>query len=233
MNRLKSFFVGVLLLTIMSVALVLVTLVYTANDRSSIKSYMFQLEDYSNQRAGALRNIKDMTAIELRNKLIKKYVSEYFAVFPNDTDVLNRPTLRNMSDPLNPRAYSQWQNGEAQTIKKMSENKMFRRVLTDSIDIVTKNMPENYSYYTNERAQEILYEVHYYTETWAESNKMGTKPVYERGVIYLQARFKPGIKEHIVYNNEEISIRDYLESGKDPVGLFMFEVVNVGSKGIE
>lgn len=223
MRRLKSFFIGVLLLIAMSVSLVLVTFIYVANDRSTIKSYMFQLEDYSNQRAGALRNINDMNAIELRNKLIKKYVSEYFAVVPGEMEVSNRPTLRAMS---NDTAYNQWKNSEAVTIKKMSENKMFRRVLTDKINIVTKNMPTNYDYYTQLRAQEVLYEAHYYTETWAETNKMGTKPVYERGVIYLQARFKPGI-------NETIDVREYLESGKDPVGLFMFEVVNVGNKGIE
>ena len=61
---------------------------------------------------------------------------------------------------------------------------------------------------------------------------MEVEPQHDQGVIYIEARFKPGIKpKSLITNNGKIvSVKEYLESGKNPAGLFMFVVTNIGSK---
>ena len=219
MSKIKSFFIGIFLLAITFIAVILCVLVFRANQQSSIKSYIFQINNIAAQRVGELQDINDMSAIELRNKLIKTYVAEYFRVIPNETEVENRPLLKNLSSNT---AYEQWKDGEAKNIAKMSDKKMFRRVvhITDA-DIATMNMPTGYDYYSADHAKEIFYQIHYYTETWSESNRMSVEPLYESGTLYIEARFKPGIRQ-------DINVQKYLESGESPMGLFMFEVVSIG-----
>ena len=65
----------------------------------------------------------------------------------------------------------------------------------------------------------------YYMQTWNEPNKMGTIPVFEQGTMYIEAVFSPGVID-------SIDIQKYLESGKNPVGLFKFRVTNIGNKEI-
>ena len=52
---------------------------------------------------------------------------------------------------------------------------------------------------------------------------MATEPVYENGILYIEARFKPGL-------DKDKNVQEYLKSGKSPVGLFMFQVTNIGDK---
>jgi hypothetical protein len=200
--------------------MVLVTsLLYRANERMSVKSYFFQMSDFANQRVGTLQDINDISVNDLRNKLIKKYVSEYFKVIPGEQDVTHRPVL----EILGPYAFEKWKKTEAKNIADMSAKKMFRmvRVRDDGIATVTKTKDVNYN--TSELAQKIYYEVRYHMYTWNGSNILEIQPVYEQGTVYIEAKFKPGIKPNI-------NVRKYLESGADPIGLFMFEVTNVGNK---
>lgn len=222
MKKLKSFLIGIILLGITIVMIVLTALIYRANERTNVKSYIFQISNFASQRVGYLQDINNMPADDLRNKLIQKYVSEYFKVIPGDTDVLNRPILKDLSTK---EVYEKWQNTEAKTISKRSEGKMFRMVWVPDTGIEPLNKPENYNYYNSVWALPVYYRVNYETTTWTESNYMGTKPVDEHGTIYIEARFKPGI-------DSNKNIKKELESGKDPVGLFMFEVTNVGNKGL-
>ena len=220
MNKIKSFFIGCLLLAIGFAMVILVTLVYRANEQETIKSYIFQMNNFASERVGELQDIKDISANDLRNKLIKKYVSEYFKVIPGDKDVTNRPVLKKMSSE---NAFKQWENDEAKTIEDMSDQNMFRmvRVMDDGIATITKK--KNINYDTDDLAERIYYAVRYYMYTWHESNKMGTQPTYEQGTLYIEAKFKPGIRP-------DVNIRKDLEKGLDPAGLFMFQVTNIGNK---
>lgn len=222
MRKITSFFLGFFLLIITFAVVFLTALTYRANERVSIKSYIFQTNNSAGLRVGALQDINEISAIDLRNKLIKKYVSEYFKVIPGDQNVINRPILQNLSNGI---AYNQWINGEAKNIEQMSANKMFRtvRVMDDGIKTIDK--PADYDYYNTEIALPVFYEIHYFTETWKDSNIMMIEPKTEQGYLYIEARFKPGI-------DETKDIKKFLEEGKNPVGLFMFEVTNIGSKGL-
>ncbi|MBO7645027.1 MAG: hypothetical protein J6S57_01825 [Alphaproteobacteria bacterium] len=217
MIKIKSFFVGILLLAMTFAMVVLVTLIYRSEDQFSVKSYIFQTNDYANERVGALQNLDDMSAIELRNKLIKKYVSEYFLVVPGEENISNRAVLRKLSTDS---AYKQWISGEAKKIAEMSEEKMFRRIYVSDADIAAMNIPDGYDYYNDAFGVPIMYSVRYMSETWSQSNAMWIEPVYETGSIDIEVRFIPKIRENI-------NIRKYLESGGNPVGLFWFKVTRI------
>lgn len=220
MNKVKSFLMGVVLLIITFAVIMLAALIYRANERSSIKSYIFQVNNFANQRVGELQNINNISPEDLRNKLIQKYISEYFRVTPGEQDVENRQILKDLSSST---AYAQWQQGEATIISEMSSKNMFRMVHVYDDGIATLNRPSDYDYKNSDIVKPIYYAVRYYTETWTEPNKMGAEPIQGQGIINIEARFRPGILD-------DINIQKYLEEGKNPVGLFKFEVTNIESK---
>ena len=226
MKKIASFFTGCLLVVITFVIIVLGALLFRANERASIKSYIFQMNNLSNQRVGELQNINEISAIDLRNKLIKKYVSEYFKVIPGEKDVENRPVLRIMNTEPNTSkltpAYSQWRDGEAKTIAQMSNQNMLRIVHVYDDGIATLNRPADYDY-NDENVKRVYYAVRYYTETWDAPNQMAKMPEKGQGIIYIEAIFQPGIRK-------KVNIQKYLQSGENPVGLFKFSVTNIGNK---
>ena len=213
---------GSLLLIATFSMIISVTLLYRAVSQLSIKTYIFQMDNYADNRVGALQRLEDMSAIELRNKLIKKYISEYFLVIPGEQNISNRTMLEKLSSTS---AYTKWQSGEAKKIADMSRQNMFRRVRISDADIIALDMPDGYNYYDAQPYDSIWYSVRYTTETWPETNAMGVEPIYETGTIDIEVAFKPGIREKI--NNKRINVRKYLESGKNALGLFRFIVKNV------
>lgn len=221
MNRIKGFFIGIFLLFAVVAMVVLASLIYRAGERSSIKSYIFQMANNSNHRVGMMENINDMSATDLRNKLIKKYVAEYFKVIPGDKNVTKRPTLRDLSET---NAFDYWKSNEAKTIAEMSEKKMFRLARVNDDGIATYNKTEDNS----ENSQIVYYRVKYYTSTWTESNVLAAEPVYDQGTLYMEIKFEPGLAETI--QEQHYDLREYLQDGKDPSALFKFRVVNIGDK---
>ncbi len=225
MNRLKAFFVGTFLLITSVVMIVLAALIYQAGEKSSVKSYIFQMANNSNQRVGALQSLDDISTVDLRNKLIKKYVAEYFKVIPGDKNITDRKTLRIMSSID---AFNYWKNTEAKNIDKMSMQKMFRiaRVRDDGIAIYNRREDDAHK---SDEVKGVYYMVRYDTFTWSESNVLEIEPVYDQGTLYLEILFKPGlVKTPIDANGKETDIRKYLESGQNPAGLFKFRVNNIG-----
>lgn len=223
MNKIKAFFMGLILLIITFVVVFFAVLMYSANDNMSIKSYIFQTNNSASQRVGRIQDIKDIPPEELRNNLIRKYISEYFKVIPGETDVENRPVLRSMSSA---EAYKQWQEGEAKNIAQMSAKNMFRIVYVLDTDISVLNKPAGFVYNDDAVFTPIYYTVRYYTQTWDTPNSMGTEPFVEQGIINIEVSFAPGIRR-------SINVRDHLENGESPLGLFKFIVNRIGDKGIE
>ena len=222
MNKIKSFLAGILFLIMVFIMVVLTALIYRANERSNIRTYIFQMGNNANQRIGELRNINNISQNDLRNKLIKTYIAEYFKVIPGDTSVTVRPILSKLSDPS---VFDQWKSNEAKQITEMSNKKMFRMAKVTSIEVLN-NSRDNINYDIQTTADYIYYVINYDTYTWAQSNDMNTEPVIDSNIIALEARFKPGI-------DPDINVKEYLESGKNPIGLFLFEVTKIGSKGVE
>lgn len=228
MMKIKSFFMGILLLIIVFIMVIFGVLIYRANERSNIKTYIFQMGNNVNQRVGALQDIDTISPDDLRNKLIKKYISEYFRVMPGDANVTSRPTMIEMSSA---NAFSEWTNGEAKLITDMSAKKMFRMARVPDGGIAPLHTPDDINTKTSDTPKSVYYVVHYETYTWPESNNMNTEPIYDQGIIHIEVLFEPGLREHNKYG-EKINIRDYLKSNQNPVNLFRFRVTNIGSKGV-
>lgn len=221
MSKIKSFFAGMFLLMAIFAMVMLASLIYAACERSSVKSYIFQMENNANQRVGMLQNLGDISTNDLRNKLIKKYVSEYFKVIPDDKNIENRPTLKIMSGT---NAFNYWKKNEAKTIEEMSNKKMFRIVRVRDDGIALYNKVENND--TNEKESEsAYYKVRYYTSTWTESNMLEKEPLYDQGTLYLEIKFEPGLRKTI--DGRKYDTRKYLESGGNPAGLFKFRVISI------
>ena len=207
MNKLKSFFMGILLFAITFATLFLTVLIYRANNQLSVQTYIFQMDNNQFQRPGPLQNMNTMRPEALRNKLIQKYIAEYFKVIPVE-DNTNQET--NIAKLSNSEVYSKWLKGEAETIKTMAQQKMFRNVWVDPINIKQTDEPD-------------LFEVHYATRTWQESNNM-TAPVFDDfGTVLLQITFEPGLKQSVDIK----SIRELLKNGSNPAILFKFRVENI------
>ena len=221
MTKIKSFFVGLLLLIVVFIMVVLIALIYRANERSSIKTYIFQTENYASERLGNLQDIDTISADDLRNKLIKKYVSEYFKVIPGDEDVTNRLILKNLSD-LN--VFKQWVNDEAVKISEMSQKNMFRMVRINDNGIAPLDKTSQ-----TKSDGELYYIVRYTTLTWSEPNIMKIDPIQEENSVVLGIEFEPGLRSK-TNNRKDINIRQYLQEGKSPAGLFKFNVKNVITK---
>lgn len=202
MNRLKSFFISVLLLAITFATVFLVALVYRANSQTTVQTYIFQMDDSPKYRVGPMQNATTMKPEWLRNKMIEKYVAEYFKVIPGGKNQNQATTIAKLSTPD---VYSEWQNGEAQVIKDMSENKMFRRVWVDSAHIEPTEKPN-------------WFEVPYATRTWYESNNMSAKYIENFGTLLLHVRFGPEVFK------QNINIKKSLEKGNNPAMLFEFTV---------
>lgn len=222
MNRLKSFLMFFCLSVTICITVLVAALIYRANENSSIKTYMFQMDNSPRQRVGTLQSLRTIPIEEVLNKLIHEYVSEYFRVIPSDEDVLTRSVLVKMSSP---EAFKIWSETEAKTISKMSKEKMFRLVEFPANSIEPMNKPSGYNYLPDQIAKPVYYAVHYDTITWTEPNAMDTRPVREHGTLYIEVVFEKGIRDNI-------DVPKHLRKGENPVELFKFYVNNIGNRGI-
>lgn len=198
---------GILLFAITFATIFLTVLIYNANKQISIATYIFQMDDTSLQRPGPLENMNKMSPEAVRNKLIQKYVAEYFKVIPVDNNVNQETNIEKLSSK---EVYLQWLGGEANIIKDMAQHKMFRNVLADSLIILPTKDPD-------------LFEVRYVTRTWQESNNMVAPVVDNFGKVLLQISFEPGLKQDVDIKR----IRKMLEKGGNPAILFKFRVENI------
>lgn len=224
MRKLIYFFIGLALITIAFASIVITGAIYKANDNSKILTYIFQPDNNPRDRLGQMQSIDTISATELRDKLLKKYIHEYFYVIPYQSNVSSRISLKRLSyDGTD--VFEQWQKTEAKDIEKMSQDGVLRIVKVPNNSIAAQNLPDGYNYY-NSSLQKICYAIHYELQTWLKPNNMAIEPVVEHNIVYVTAVFKPGIKENI-------NIKEYLKSGYDPAGLFTFRVLSINQNGCQ
>ena len=222
MNDIKSVLKFFCLSTIVVIAMVVASFIYSANVNSSVKTYMFQMDNSPRQRVGALKDLSKMAPEEILTKLIHEYVSEYFRVIPLDHNITNRTVLQKLSKP---EAFEFWQKTEAKTIANKSAGKMFRLVEFPANSIEPMDKSPDYDYSSDQLPRHIYYAVRYETVTWTEPNNMDTKPVRDQGTLYIRVKFKSEIWDNI-------NVQKDLKEGVNPVELFKFEVSDIGNKGI-
>lgn len=212
MNKLAMFFIGVMTLVVIFIAMFFTGAIFDASRNGVVETYFFQDNKFSYQRPGAPLTPKQLGDSRLFDLLVKKYVTEYLYVLPEDADITRRESntgaLRMMS---NSAVFAQWQNTIAPEIREMADAGMLRTVSVDT--------PLKYG---------DFYQVEFELKTWQFPNDMDEIPMIQHGVIQLKIETplsksnKPEIKQ------EQLNtLQKAIEYGYDPVGVFDFGVSNV------
>ncbi|MDR1360904.1 MAG: hypothetical protein LBJ18_01170 [Rickettsiales bacterium] len=213
MRRLIAFFAGLLILGLAFAALYFSGAIYDAGDQSRINAYIFQPADFSTDRVDSPKPIEQLSESALRDRLIAKFIYEYFYVIPVAENIAERTKNYTVMQAMSmPDVFSKWKRGEAQAIEKLSEQKMLRRV---SVAPEILQAPDS-----------DYWQVYYELQTFENPNLIDAAPVITPGVAYMKINFKPGIKESEI-DGAPFDATRYLERGGDPAAIFKFKVVEI------
>ncbi len=182
---------------------------FDLSGRNRVNTFVFQPSDLSSSRIGRPVPLEELSDKFVRERLIKKFVNEYFYVVPESGNV----ALRQRSDSVmhamaETEVYKTWARDVTPELEDLSNKKILRRVHV--IDPILK--PDNY------------YVVNYQLETYLP-NDFKSEPIVKSGTMYLIIRFEKGIREERA--GKPFDAGKYLESGGDPSSIFKFRVEEV------
>lgn len=211
MKRFILYLLGILTMMLMCAALFLSGAIYDAWNKSQTETYFFQHNNLSSRRPGVPASPEDLGESKMRDRLIQKFITEYFYVWPGDNNIENRAGKYGALNWLSSRnVLAEWIETMAPEIQQMSNNHMFR---TATVDTNTIFRPEKSNYWS----------VEYELKTWTTPNDPNATPEIQRGKMFLQIEHRSGIPESVV----EYGVHDLLDKGGDPVMLFRFKVMDV------
>lgn len=210
MKKLIMFLAGLILVALMFGALFLAGAIYDTGNKATVDTFFFQTNNLFYQRPGDLKSINDLTADQLRDMLLNKYITEYFYVTPDATELANRidgqTALRKMSTP---KVFAYWLENIAPQIEEMTKMRMLRTASLVSV--------------TPAPGSDRYWRVEYELKTWNKPNDLALSPETTNGVLHIEIFFLKQLKEEI--NGRPIEY--YLESGKDPVAVFRFGILDI------
>ena len=205
------FLSGLMLMVLMCGALVLAGFIYDTGSKTTIDTYFFQPDDNAIRRPGVPVDDVVLGADKMRERLIAKYVTEYFYVTPDMSDMTRRregrTSLRRMSSRD---VFDSWLKNVAPEIEELAKSHALR-----TVSLVSLIQDTNNKYWIAE----------YELKTWQTPNNFAIKPVINRGILYLGINYAPGMRDKM----GKKSVEDYLESGGDPAAVFKFIVIDVAS----
>lgn len=206
MIRLLKFLIGLLILVLIFAMLYLSGVLYDTGKKLSIEPYFFQTSLLSNHRVDSPKPLAEISEKTLRDWLIKKYVSEYFSVIPNVTEMTKRSQRNSIIYYMsNNTVFEKWKNNQAMANIQLAESGVLRTV--DVWNEISK--------------WGEFWRVDYELTTWARPNNEQS-PVKEHGTLFLKFDFTPGdIKKPIE------TTKKYLDNGNDPAPIFLFKVIEV------
>lgn len=213
MKKLIMFLSGLLLMVLMCGALVLTGVIYDTGAKTTINTYFFQPDDNAIRRPGVPVSDLTLGADKMRERLIAKYITEYFYVTPDMSDVTRRREGRTSLRRMSLRdVFNTWLQKVAPEIEDLAKNRALRTVSLISVTPDTNNK---------------YWIVNYELRTWRAPNNFASAPDVTRGTIYLGINYAPGMRDTV----GKQSVEDYLESGGDPAAVFKFVVIDVASHG--
>jgi len=235
MKNLIMFFTGIILLGLAGAALYLSGAVFDAGGQRYIEAFVFQPNNLSEARIGRPVPVEQLSDKFIRERLIRKFVHEYFHVIPDGDDIARRTRADSVMAQLAASAvFSAWKQGEARDIETLSGKKTLRTVVVG--DII---LPPGSDYW----------EVHYDLYTWPQANDMDLTPAVTSGLMHLKISFARGVlgqkfdtDEFLKSGGENNSpgnpaaipkftskrdIGKYLSEGGDPAVIFRFLVDEV------
>lgn len=213
MKKLIMFLSGLLLMVLMCGALVLTGVIYDTGAKTTVNTYFFQPDDNAIRRPGVPVSDLTLGADKMRERLIAKYITEYFYVTPDMSDVTRRREGRTSLRRMSLRdVFNTWLQKVAPEIEDLAKKRALRTV---SLISVAPDINNKY------------WIVNYELRTWRAPNNFASAPDVTRGTIYLGINYAPGMRDTV----GKQSVEDYLESGGDPAAVFKFVVIDVASHG--
>ncbi len=209
-RKLILFLLGLIILALTFVVLVFSGAVYNSTDKIKVEPFFFQLNNLYSMRVGVPAGVEDLGEDKIIERLIKKYVLEYFYVTPDAENIAERMSagspLYQMSSS---EVFDEWLNTEATTIQALAESDVFRMV--DIKDEIQKPVGSDY------------WVVNYALNTWSNPNDLFETPVVTRGVMFMNIIYESGIRQSII----DMGIHNYLDKGGNISDVFKFRVTKL------
>ncbi len=215
MKKLVMFFAGLLLLTVTCVAVLFSGAIYDSGKKLVIEPYFFQPDNLSSQRIGVPVTPADLGTDKVRERLIRRYITEYFYVNPDPANIEFRLSGAGLMARMSTRpVYDKWRETVGAEIQEMAGKRVLRLVKfkEDPNDNGIVRQPDS-DYW------EVSYELH----TWDRPNDLAAVPKITRGIMFLAILSAPQLKP-------EVDIHQYMNAGWDPAALFKFTVIEIAGQ---
>ena len=210
MKKVIMFFIGILLLLLTFASLYFSGAIFDITDNRNINAFVFQPNNLSSDRIGRPVPLDDLSEKFVREKLIKKFIIEYFYVTPDVENIALRTRSDSVMAALSAsNVFKDWKKNDAQDIQNMAQKKMLRTV-TINDEILKKG---------------DYWQVDYELTTWNEANNMNLTPNKKNGIMYIKISFEKGIRDKRA--GSSFNSAKYLEDGGDPASIFKFRVDEV------
>lgn len=217
MKKIKTFFSMLIVMIVMFASLFFAGAIFDAEQKTNIETYFFQPNFEFKKRPGVPPNHKEIGESALRNRLISKFITEYFYVIPDVNNVKQRTSLNSqlytMTYP-NVNVFNKWKETIAPEIERMASEKKLR-----SVSVIST---------TQEPATDNFWRVDYETKTWETPNDLNEEPKVEQGTIFLKILFETEEFRinypHPTKAGKKINMEQYLEGDGDPSLVFRFKV---------
>lgn len=218
MRKLILFFAGLILMVLMCGALVVSAAIYDSAAKTEIDTYFFQPDDSFLRRPGVPASPEDLGVNNMRERLIAKYITEYFYITPDVIDVERRMSGATSLYRMSVRTvFNAWLENIAPEIKSMAESGVLR-----TVSLIDASFESRFD---GPMTRGEYWRITYELKTWHKPNNFSVIPETTRGVLYMALNYAPGMRE--VIGNR--TVEEYLESGGDPAAVFKFIVIDVAS----
>ena len=225
MKRVTVFLLGIILIALTTMSIFLAGTIFDTGKKVDVETYFFQPGNTDLQRPGKPISPDAIGANEMRDLLIKNYITEYFYVLPDVQDAKERLDGKySLPRTSNVAVFEKWRENTGAEILKLAENNVLRTVNVLAI--------------SQEMADSTYWRIDYELKTWKKPNDFSVPPEITTHVIYLNIAYKPGLRDEfdkivIVDKNgkkkylEKMSVNDYLEGMNAPISVFKFRVDDV------
>jgi hypothetical protein len=182
--------------------------IFDATYKMQIEPYFMQPADLSSARVGRPVPIEKLSDEFIRDRLIKKFVIEYFYVIPDSENVNERIESGAISRMGTPAVFREWKENVAPGLARLADDNVLRRV------IVRDNIRKGGDYYV----------VEYDLITYDRPNDTNAVPEIKKN---NEIRLRLALFEKKIWEDSDAAIVKYLESGGDPSAIFKFKVDEV------
>ena len=224
MKRVTVFLLGIILIALTTMSIFLAGTIFDTGKKIDVETYFFQPGNTDLQRPGKPISPDAVGTNEMRNLLIKKYITEYFYVVPDVQNANARLAGKySLSRTSYPTVFEKWRENTGAEILKMAEENVLRTVNVLAI--------------SQEMTDSMYWRVDYELKTWKKPNNFSVAPETTTHVIYLNIAYEPGFRDSVsaltIDKNgkakyvQDMSVNDYLEGLNDPIAVFKFRVNDV------